>query len=150
MAKESLDLLPFLHVYEIKGYNGIVTRLTGNTADHINDSIFIKYKDVFYDNGECSPVGEWVSQASIIEMKVFVPLSIKFDKQILEETNELAKTFYSMMGYSNVEKDFKFYKSNHPNEILCWQMAIKAQEVLTETDVEDIDLDIADEDEDEL
>lgn len=63
------------------------------------------------------------------------------DKEIVEQTNRLARRFYQMQGYI-VDKKYKFYKATHPQEMLCWRMACAAQDVLTATDVEgNIDLD---------
>jgi|ACXJ01.1.fsa_nt_gi hypothetical protein len=38
---------------------------------------------------------------------------LKTAKQIVAETNELAREFYSMLGY-NRPKSFLFYKATHP------------------------------------
>lgn len=61
------------------------------------------------------------------------------DKQIVDETNTLARKFYYAMGY-DVDADFKFYTeavNRHPHETMCWNMACEAQEMLTGTDVRD-------------
>ena len=59
------------------------------------------------------------------------------DKEIIEQTNNLAKDFYKVMGYNGIE-GFRFYESSHPQERLCWILACKAQEKLTNTEIEDI------------
>ena len=43
---------------------------------------------------------------------------MRTDKQIINQTNELARIFYKLQGY-NVKKSFKFYESNFPQEKLC-------------------------------
>ena len=67
-------------------------------------------------------------------------------QEIITQTNELARQFYSNLGYEENRKDFLFYKSQHPTELAMWKMACIAQLELTETDVEEI----LDEYEDEL
>ena len=60
---------------------------------------------------------------------------MRSDKEIVDQTNDLARKFYSVLGY-NSKKNFKFQNAIHPQEIAMWQMACIAQEVLTNTDVE--------------
>lgn len=51
------------------------------------------------------------------------------DAEIIKQTNKLARRFYSMKGYK-ARKDFKFYdesEARHPDEQLCWRMAVDAQ-----------------------
>lgn len=38
--------------------------------------------------------------------------------------NELARILYYSMGY-NVEKDFDFTESSHPQESMCYYMAVR-------------------------
>lgn len=60
-------------------------------------------------------------------------------KEIVDQTNELARHFYAMQGYE-VPKDFRFdteTENRHPDERACWAMACAAQLLLTDTDVED-------------
>lgn len=62
------------------------------------------------------------------------------DEEIAEQTLDLARTFYSIMGYA-VSVGYRFDRATHPQEQMCWQMARHAQEVLTATDVEGFDFD---------
>ncbi len=57
------------------------------------------------------------------------------DEQIVEQTLALARSFYRMMG-CEVREGYCFQHATHPQEKMCWQMAIHAQDVLTQTDVE--------------
>lgn len=61
-------------------------------------------------------------------------------KQIVDQTNELARAFYEMRGYE-VTDDHKFYETErvnyHPDEHYCWRAACEAQLLLTDTDVFD-------------
>ena len=58
------------------------------------------------------------------------------DKEIIEQTNNLARDFYKIMGYNG--EGVRFYESTHPQERLCWNLACKAQENLTNTEIDDI------------
>lgn len=62
------------------------------------------------------------------------------DLEIVEQTNTLAREFYSMLGYT-VTVEHKFYDVDrpnyHPQEALCWSMACHAQRELTSTDPDD-------------
>lgn len=56
------------------------------------------------------------------------------DKEIIKQTNDLARAFYALMGY-RVSVDFDFGSATHPQEVLVWNMACIAQERLKFTDV---------------
>lgn len=62
---------------------------------------------------------------------------MRTDQEIIDQTNELARELLLMMGYQ-VAEDFKFYSTDqcHPKIHAAWEMAKKAQEILTETEVE--------------
>lgn len=61
----------------------------------------------------------------------------KSDEQIVAECNELARAFFSMLGYQ-VRDGFKFYPSHRNGRVrLAWQMAVKAYEFIEKTPVED-------------
>lgn len=60
-----------IYLFTIKGYNGTISELRGNIADRINGNVFIKYKDVFYNDGACSPIGEWIAEENILDKKEF-------------------------------------------------------------------------------
>lgn len=55
------------------------------------------------------------------------------DKEIVAETNQLAAELYSMKG-CGVPKDFRFDKSQHPEELLVWEMARMVQIKYFKTD----------------
>ena len=58
------------------------------------------------------------------------------DEEIVKQTLELARSFYRMMG-CEVRDGYRFERAHHPQERMCWEMAVHAQEVLTDTSVED-------------
>ena len=57
--------------------------------------------------------------------------------EIINQTNELARKLYLCWGYDAVE-GFRFDLSNHGHEIIAWQQACIAQEMLTGTDIDDV------------
>lgn len=61
----------------------------------------------------------------------------KSDKELLEETEQLATEFMELMGYKK-EKDMPVYKMTHPRAMLAWAMAVKAQEKLTQSEMHDL------------
>lgn len=61
---------------------------------------------------------------------------MRTDQEIIEQTNELARDFYALMGYK-VKAGYRFDRAIHPTERMCWTMACRAQEKLTHTDPED-------------
>ena len=59
--------------------------------------------------------------------------------EIIAEVNELARRFYAHLGYE-VSEDFRFYgpsHNRHPQETMCWNMAVEAVELLKGTEVSD-------------
>lgn len=61
-------------------------------------------------------------------------------QEIIDQTNELAREFYRLTGHS-VNERFRFERernNEHPQERMCWRMACFAQELLTNTDVDDV------------
>lgn len=44
---------------------------------------------------------------------------------ILKKTNDLAREFYSRMGYQ-VKKGYEFHKAHHPQEVMCYDLACLA------------------------
>lgn len=60
------------------------------------------------------------------------------DKQIFDQTNELARKFYDHMG-NRVKRGYRFDLAEHPQEYTMWKMACTAQQLLTNTDPADID-----------
>lgn len=69
---------------------------------------------------------------------------MKTAKQIVEEANALARSFYLMTG-CEVDDDFKFYEAHHPAEVGCWNQAVVAYEHIAGTDVEDCLMQVQDE-----
>lgn len=65
-------------------------------------------------------------------------------KQIVNQTNEMARHFYKCLGYEGA-KGFRFDRSRHPTEYAMWKMACIAQEMLTDTDPENSLSDMEDE-----
>lgn len=67
-------------------------------------------------------------------------MATRTDREIVEQTNTLAREFYSMLGYV-VPATHRFYDAEridyHPQEALCWAMACHAQRELTSTDPDD-------------
>ncbi len=59
------------------------------------------------------------------------------DEQLLAAGLELARRFYKAHGYE-VAKGYKFYESQHPQELTMWNLAVIAFEELTQTDLEDV------------
>ena len=58
-------------------------------------------------------------------------------KQIVDQTNEIARIIYESRGY-HVPEGFEFHTetiNRHPHERQCWAAACQIQELLTETDV---------------
>lgn len=58
------------------------------------------------------------------------------NKEILDLANKLARQFYSLMGYQ-VPDGYRFDQATHPQEVLAWQQAKAAFEMLRHTDVDD-------------
>jgi hypothetical protein len=62
-------------------------------------------------------------------------------KEIVDQTNALARLFYLAQGYQ-VPEGFDFRKSRHPQELCMWHLACIAQEELTATSVEDAEVEL--------
>ena len=54
-------------------------------------------------------------------------------KEIIDQTNELARAFYALRGYQ-AKKGYRFDRATHPQEIEAWEAACVAQRMLTDTD----------------
>lgn len=65
-------------------------------------------------------------------------------EQIVEQTNQLARRLYRLHDYEANEY-FLFYEATHPHEVQAWEGACAAQELLTDTDVEDALIDMLEE-----
>jgi hypothetical protein len=67
-------------------------------------------------------------------------MNARTDREIVVQTNALAREFYLMLGYS-VPVTHCFYDNArpnyHPQEAMCWAMACTAQKELTNTDPDD-------------
>lgn len=61
---------------------------------------------------------------------------LKTEKQIVDDTNKLARLFYKMSGNAVPDGD-KFYEAHHSAEVLCWDMAMAAYDHIEGTDVID-------------
>ena len=63
--------------------------------------------------------------------------NFRTDREIYNQTNKLANIFYILKGYKgNEDKDYRI--STHPEERLVWDMAKTAQEILTETPMDEV------------
>lgn len=66
-------------------------------------------------------------------------------REIVDQTNALARLFYMSHGYV-VPEGFDFRESSHPQEFGMWNLACIAQEELTGTSVEDAEIELEDDD----
>ena len=71
-----------------------------------------------------------------IARKSFYSKKNRSDKELIEQTNELANKMLNTLGYKCQNEIFKFYKSNILRARLAWNLACLAQEFLTDTDIE--------------
>ena len=62
---------------------------------------------------------------------------MRTDQEILDQTNELARTLYFIRGYV-VKEGYRFDLAVHPHEREAWAGACAAQELLTNTDANDV------------
>ena len=62
---------------------------------------------------------------------------------VREKINEIARLLYARMGYKQ-KKGFKFEESQHPQEMMCFDMACLAWEEIT-GDSPDLDSDLLEE-----
>lgn len=70
--------------------------------------------------------------------------TMRTPEEIIEQTNDLARQFYALMGYV-VGGDHRFDGeriNTHPQERMCWAMACAAQLALTDTDIGDVQSEI--------
>lgn len=58
---------------------------------------------------------------------------MRTDKQIVDQTNELASQLYAIRGYS-AAPGYRFDQATHPHEVEAWAGACAAQLLLTGTD----------------
>lgn len=61
---------------------------------------------------------------------------MRSDKEIVDETNELARQLYCLRGYM-APFGYRFDQATHPHEVEAWKGACVAQVRLTNTDPED-------------
>ena len=54
-------------------------------------------------------------------------------KEIIDQTNELARKIYSLRGYL-AREGYRFDMATHPQEVEAWEAACIAQRMLTNTD----------------
>jgi hypothetical protein len=57
-------------------------------------------------------------------------------EEIINQTNDLAAAFYLLHGKKR-PNGFRFWEATHPEERLMWELAVSAQEMLTDTNVDD-------------
>lgn len=56
------------------------------------------------------------------------------NQQIIGDCNALALKLYALMGF-NQGHNYKMYEATHPQEKLCWEMAMVAYEHVGGTEV---------------
>ena len=61
---------------------------------------------------------------------------MRTDREIVEQTNELARKLYRLRGYV-VAEGYRFDKATHPHMREAWAGACEAQQLLTDTDPND-------------
>ncbi len=61
-------------------------------------------------------------------------IEMRTAQQILDQTNELARTLYALRGYQT-SKGYRFDRAIHPHAVEAWHGACEAQFLLTNTDV---------------
>lgn len=61
---------------------------------------------------------------------------MRTDREIIEQTNELARRLYALRGYV-VAEGYRFDQSHHPRAREAWEGARAAQLILTDTDPND-------------
>lgn len=102
-------------------------------ADNVPDGVHAK--DLYW--ADCNEMAGLSMKE--LGLKPWSPLGtqkMRADREIVDQTNALARDFCRAMGYS-VPDGFRFDKATHPTELLCWTMACRAQQILTQTDPED-------------
>lgn len=57
-------------------------------------------------------------------------------RELVEWANGLARRFYQAMGYVRPE-GYRFDKATHPQEVLCWQLAVIACDEYDGTDLDE-------------
>lgn len=62
---------------------------------------------------------------------------MRTDRQIIDQTNDLARLIYLIRGYS-VREGYRFDQATHPHEVEAWEAACAAQRMLTDTDPMDV------------
>lgn len=70
---------------------------------------------------------------------------MRSDKEIVDQTNELARLLYAIRGYES-EKGYRFDAATHPHEVEAWEGACAAQLLLTGTDPDNALANLDDED----
>jgi len=58
-------------------------------------------------------------------------------RDYLEQANDLALRFYLMMGY-RARDGYLMYKATHPQECLCWDMAVMVMRDYFHTEMDDV------------
>lgn len=87
------------------------------------------------DFGSYTPAINKEAVARIEELEEMVTAP-KTNQEVVDETLELARSFYLLLNYE-AEEGFKFYESQHPMELAMWDMACLAQDILRCTPVQD-------------
>lgn len=61
---------------------------------------------------------------------------MRTDREVVKQTNELARQLYRLRGYE-VPEGYRFDRARHPHQREAWAGACAAQILLTETDPDD-------------
>lgn len=61
---------------------------------------------------------------------------VRSDREIVEQTNVLARQLYWLRGYE-VPEGYRFDRASHPHQREAWAGACAAQLLLTDTDPDD-------------
>lgn len=64
------------------------------------------------------------------------PQHPRTDKQIIDETNDVARELYRFRGYV-AKQGYRFDRATHPHEVEAWQAACYIMERFTQTDPRD-------------
>ena len=74
-------------------------------------------------------------EAMLAAAPVVVP-ALRSDQEIIDQTEQVAAMLAAMLFCCEIDEGVLYRESSHPKAIACWRAACIAQEILTETDVE--------------
>lgn len=109
---------------------------------HCDDRMLVvsSLQSYLYLIEECDKEEAWrrieLMRVALSEQVVHQQKMSRTEEQIVDDANELARDFYSILGYE-AREGFRFDLSAHPQEQAMWRMACHAFEKIHGTDVED-------------